>query len=69
MAIDMAQHVAAEIMDMAKKTGTSLKAYSSTVENMKTIESHHGTSGDISGIDGAVRIESGLEYKNGAYRA
>ena len=66
--IDMAQHVAAEIMDMAKETGTSLKAYSSAVEHMKTVKSHDGTSGDISGVYGAVRMESGLEYKNGKYR-
>ena len=59
VAIDMAQHVAAEIMDMVKKTGTSLKAYSSTVEYVKTIESHRGTGGDTSGIYGAVRIRAG----------
>ena len=61
----MAQHVAAEILDMAKETGTSLKAYATAVEHMKTVKSHAGPSGDISGIYGAVRMESGLEYENG----
>lgn len=65
VAIDMAQHVGAEIMDMAKETGTSLKAYATAVDHMKAVKSHAGPSGDLSGIYGAVRMESGLEYENG----
>ena len=61
----MAQHLATEIMDMAKETGTSLKAYATAVDHMKTVKSHAGPSGDISGIYGAVRKESGLDYENG----
>ena len=61
----MAQHVAAEIMDMAKETGTSLKAYATAVDHMEVVKSHAGSSGDVAGIYGAVRMESGLEYENG----
>lgn len=61
----MAQHLATEIMDMAEETGTSLKSYATAVDHMKIVKSHAGSSGDISGIYGAVRTESGLEYENG----
>ena len=41
VAMDMAQHVAAEIMDVVRK-GTSLEAYAAgaTVDDMKAVESH-----------------------------
>ena len=65
VAIDMVQHVAAEIMDMAQETGTSLKAFATAVDHMKTVRSHAGPTGDLAGIYGAVRMESGLEYENG----
>lgn len=60
----MAQHLASEILDMAHKSGTSLRAYEAAVKHMDVVHSQTGPNGDIAGIYGAVRLESGLGYEN-----
>ena len=64
VSIDMAQSLAAETMDMAKESDTSIKAYETAVEHMKMVESYAGPTGDIAGLYGVVRMESGLNYEN-----
>lgn len=58
--VAMAQHVAAEIMDVVRK-GTSLKAYAAdaTVDDMKAVESHTRPSADISSIFRSSKREMG----------
>lgn len=52
-------------MEMANETGTSLKAFATAVDHLKIAKSHADPTGDLAGIYGAVRMESGLEYENG----
>ena len=59
----MAQTVASHVLDMARESGTSLPAYEVAQKHMDVIERHAGEFGDIDGIYGAVRLESGLRYE------
>lgn len=61
---EMAQSLAAETMDMARESSTSIKAYETAVEHMKMVKSYARPTGDIGGLFGVVRMESGLNYKN-----
>ena len=65
VSLDLIQHLADVTMDMAKESRTSLKTYETAVEHMKTVKSHAGPQGDIAGLYGVVRMESGLQYENG----
>ncbi|KAL2048675.1 hypothetical protein N7G274_000587 [Stereocaulon virgatum] len=65
VSLDLIQHLADMTIDMAKESGTSLKTYETAVEHMKTVKSHAGPQGDITGLYGVVRMESGLQYENG----
>ena len=49
---------------MARKSGTSLRAYEAAYKHMDLVYRHTGYNGDIAGIYGAVRMESGLAYEN-----
>lgn len=60
----MARHLAAQVLSLASDSGTKLKAYEVAEKHMEMVELHVGRKGDISGIYGAVRQESGLPYEN-----
>ena len=60
--------LASHVIELAKESGTSLKAYHVTNEHLTVAEQHVGGKGDIIGIYGAVRLESGLQYENDAVR-
>ena len=62
--INECHRLATEILDLGNRSGASLRAYEQGVEHMKVVQQHAGASGDISGIYGAVRLESGLTFKN-----
>ncbi|KAI4191318.1 MAG: hypothetical protein LQ348_003539 [Seirophora lacunosa] len=64
VSIDMARHLAGEVLALAAASGTKLKAYEAGYKHMEMVQSHAGEKGDISGIYGAVRQESGLAYEN-----
>ena len=61
----MAQNVALHVKDMAKAAGVNIPAYEVASKHMDLIENHVGKGGDIDGIYGAVRLESGLDYESG----
>ena len=61
----MAQNVADHVKDMAKSAGVNIPAYYVARKHMDLIASHVGKGGDIDGIYGALRLESGLSYENG----
>ncbi|KAL8731398.1 MAG: hypothetical protein Q9181_004326 [Wetmoreana brouardii] len=64
VSIDMARHLASEVLALAEASGTQLNAYEAGYKHMEMVRSYAGTKGDISGIYGAVRQESGLAYEN-----
>lgn len=62
--VSKARKLTAHVLELAKSTGTSVKAYEAAVEHLKVVEDHAGGNADINGIYGAVRLESGLPYEN-----
>jgi len=63
--IAMAKNVASHVMNLAKASGSHLPAYEAGCKHMDAVQCHMGEAGDISGIYGALRMESGLTYENG----
>jgi 3-hydroxyisobutyrate dehydrogenase-like beta-hydroxyacid dehydrogenase len=61
--IQMAQKVADHVLDLAKTSGTKLAPYEVAKRHMDMIEKHAGAAGDIDGLMGAIRLESGLPYE------
>jgi hypothetical protein len=60
-----ARSLASHILGLAASTGTSLKGHQVAIDHLEVAESHVGAKADILGIYEAVRLESGLPYKNG----
>ena len=58
----MAQHLASEVLGMANQAGVSLKAYEVAAKHMDEVWNQVGDKGDLAGIYGVVRRESGLEF-------
>ena len=59
MAIDLAT----QVLGIAKQTGTRIRSYEVAKDHMEIVKAHKGDIGDIAGIYGAVRQESGLPYE------
>jgi len=64
VAIKMAKGVADHVLGLAEQSGTELAAYKVGKKHLDIVDDHTGSTGDIAGIYGAVRLESGLEFKN-----
>lgn len=64
--ISKAQSLAADVLQLAKSNGVSIKGYEVAVEHLQVAKAHTGESADILGIYGAVRLESSLPYQNGS---
>ena len=62
--IGPARDLAAHVLEVAHDSRAHLPAYEVAVNHLKSAEEEVGSSGDISGIYGAVRLESGLRYSN-----
>ena len=60
----MARHLAGQVLELAGGVGARIKSYEVASKHMEMVEAHLGPKGDISGIYGAVRQESGLAYEN-----
>ncbi|TGO10553.1 hypothetical protein BTUL_0132g00270 [Botrytis tulipae] len=56
--------VAECVLNLAEKTGTKLKSYEVGKDYLDMVEWAIGEKGDIAGISGAVRLESGLGFEN-----
>jgi 3-hydroxyisobutyrate dehydrogenase-like beta-hydroxyacid dehydrogenase len=61
--VQLAQDLAAHVLDLAEKSNTSLKSYKVAIGHLDAAGEHSGLSSDISGIYGAVRMESGLPFE------
>jgi 3-hydroxyisobutyrate dehydrogenase-like beta-hydroxyacid dehydrogenase len=65
-AVDLARKDARHAMNIAKTAGVRLQNVEAADAHLALLKDIAGPSGDISGIYGAVRKESGLEYANDA---
>lgn len=62
--VSKAQALTSQVLDLAKASNVSLPSYEVAVNHLAVAEKHAGPNGDITGIYGAVRVESGLEFSN-----
>lgn len=62
--ISKARHLTSQVLDLARVSGATLKSYQVAIEHLAVAESNAGPTGDITGIYGAVRMESQLPYEN-----
>ena len=60
-----ARALTSQILGLASASKTSLKSYEVAIERLATAEICAGPVCDIMGIYGAVRVESGLPFRNG----
>jgi 3-hydroxyisobutyrate dehydrogenase-like beta-hydroxyacid dehydrogenase len=51
-------------LSLAKSSGTRMRAMETIDDHLKAVQDHMGAKGDIAGIYGAVRQESGLKFEN-----
>lgn len=64
--VGKARALASHVLELAKASNTSLKSYEVAVEHLASAEAHAGPGCDITGIYGAVRLESDLPFENKA---
>ena len=62
-AVDLARKDARHALDLAKLAGVKMGDVEVADNHLKEVKEHAGASGDIAGIYGAVRKESGLEFE------
>ncbi|PLB39795.1 NAD(P)-dependent oxidoreductase [Aspergillus candidus] len=62
--VQMALALAEKVKWLAHSCGASIKIYDIACDHLETVLEHEGPRGDAIGIYGAVRMESGLSYKN-----
>jgi len=63
-AVDLARKDARHAMALAEKSGCRLKNVELADSYLKVVQETQGEKGDISGIYGAKRLESGLKFEN-----
>lgn len=62
--VDLARKDIGHVLGIAGKCGTKMKAVDVANQHLQDVKDHAGTKGDVAGIYGAVRMESGLKYEN-----
>jgi 3-hydroxyisobutyrate dehydrogenase-like beta-hydroxyacid dehydrogenase len=63
-AVDLARKDASHAMTLAKSSGARMPAVEVAGAHLAAVKEHMGEKGDIAGIYGAVRQESGLKFEN-----
>ncbi|KAK5231426.1 hypothetical protein LTR72_000607 [Exophiala xenobiotica] len=63
-AVDLARKDAKHAMDLAKSAGVHMKNVELADSYLKVVKETQGAKGDIAGIYGAKRLESGLKFEN-----
>ena len=63
-AVDLARKDAGHALDLAKASGARMKDVEVADGHLQDAQKHMGSRGDIAGIYGAVRKESGLQFEN-----
>ena len=59
-----ARTLTSKLLDLAKSSNVSLPSYEVAVKHLAVAEKYAGPKCDITGIYGAVRVESGLDFSN-----
>lgn len=62
--VDLAIKDATHALDLAGASGAKMKSVEVALEHLKAVKEEKGVKGDLPGIYGAVRKESGLSYDN-----
>jgi 3-hydroxyisobutyrate dehydrogenase-like beta-hydroxyacid dehydrogenase len=62
--VDHARKDARHMLTLASEVGVDMKAVKVVDEHLKLLKETVGPSGDLPGIYGVVRVESGLPYNN-----
>lgn len=63
-AVDLARKDAGHALSLAESSGAKMKGVETGDAHLKMVQEHMGSKGDIAGIYGAVRQESGLKFEN-----
>jgi hypothetical protein len=63
-AVDGALKDCNHALAIAEKAGAKLPGVEMAVKHLQTVKEHSGPSGDLAGIYGACRKESGLPFNN-----
>lgn len=63
-AIDLGRKDCRHALDLAKSSGTQMRGLDVISDHLDQASQYTGPSGDMPGIYGAVRLESGLPYEN-----
>lgn len=63
-AVDLARKDAKHALDLAASAGAKMRAVEVADSHLRAVKEHQGAKGDIAGIYGAVRKESGLKFEN-----
>lgn len=63
-AVDLARKDAKHALDLAASVGARMRAVEVADDHLRAVKEHKGAKGDIAGIYGAVRKESGLKFEN-----
>ena len=61
--VDLARKDAKHALSMAKAAGTRMKDVEVAEEHLAAVQKHMGSKGDLAGIYGVVRQESGLKFE------
>lgn len=59
-----ARDLTSHVSELAHAHDTALGSYQVAIDHLAKVEAHAGPSYDITGIYGAVRLESGLPFEN-----
>ena len=60
--VDLALKDARHALSLASASGTKMKAVEVAKAHLEDVKKYRGEKGDLAGIYGAVRVESGLGY-------
>ncbi|KAF2665757.1 hypothetical protein BT63DRAFT_428707 [Microthyrium microscopicum] len=64
LAIDLGLKDTNHILSLAKDSGTRMIGMETVKHHLEAVKEHAGSKGDMAGMYGAVRKESGLKYEN-----
>lgn len=62
--VSKARTLTSEVLGLAKANAVVLPSYEMAVKHLAVVEEHAGPKGDITGLYGAVRVKSGLTFRN-----
>jgi 3-hydroxyisobutyrate dehydrogenase-like beta-hydroxyacid dehydrogenase len=63
-AVDLARKDARHAMSIAERSGTRMRGLEIADGYLTAVKEHAGERGDVAGMYGAVRQESGLKFEN-----